>query len=601
MSEFQTDPIQRSPLWGHLTKILGHIISERPGNALESFVPTSHYVLTGNAVPPKEPSVYSSIKGRAQAEHSDVPVDAFHNPTWAANFSHIMAPPKPPRKPMDGEDEEEEEMGGGGGYGRGGGLGGGAGGGGLEEEEDPEDFAMQGTLHDVQKEQLHFNAVGVGLPPEESFRVVVGLRALMRSEPLASASLWGVIHGSRRDYYIAETKLDPARLPEEEEEDGGEGGDEMEEEGRPVEAVAHVFFQFAAKRHRAVPAEEAGTGLNEYMYYAASTLDPTKWTRLPDVTPSQVSVARLLRNRFTGDLEAPVPSHPRFPGVEKHYLRAQIARITCTCKIAPKDLYTTEGAVPEEEDDEDEDEDEDGHHRPPPTAVPAYGTLPPLLPQEIPDEDDAEGIQPVQVWYGGYPDDELLQGKYWVHIAPTLLRDGRTTLASGAGRGAAGGGGDGEEGMELDLDDGAEPDDPVDNVEMIHPFLSDLSKDAPLSFPGHSRPQFNAWTFRKAYQHESSKRSIYLARSLLWPGGMTYAVTERGVPGATFRMIYIGSGLKNLQGANYFPMLPPKPMLEYVEGNLLTQRDCTIDEELEYAPKPPKPPVEDDEEVEEED
>lgn len=592
MPEVDVEQIKQSPLWGHLTKILGHLISERPNNALESVIPTSHYVFTGSVVPPKAPSVYTETTGRP-LQHSNVPVDALYNPTWAANFSRIMSPPKPPRKPMDGEDEEEEE----GGYG--GMMGGGAAGGGMggaqgvEGEEDPEDFAMQGTLSDVQKEQLHFNAVGVGLTPEESFRVVVGLKALMQGEPLASASLWGVIHGSRQDYYIAETKLDPARVPEEEEEEGGEG--EEEEEGRSMEAVAHVFFQFAAKRHRAVPPEEPGTGLNEFIYYAASTLDPTKWTRLPDVNPAQIRVARMLRNGFTGDLEATVWSHPRFPGVEKHYLRAQIARITCTCKIAPKDIYTTEGAVPEEDDD---DEDEDGNPKPPPTTVPAYSAIPPLIPQEVPDDDDTEAIQPVQVWFSGYPDDELLQGKYWVHIAPTLLREGRTTLAPPH---AADGGGDGDEGLELDLDEGAEPDEPVDNIEMITPFLSDLSKDAPLSFPGHSRAQFHAWTFRKAYQHESSKRSIYVARSLLWPGALTYAMTERGVPGATFRMMYVGSGLKCLQGIHYCPMLPPKPMLEYVEGNLVTQRDCTIDEELEYAPKPPKPPVEEDEEVEEED
>lgn len=581
------EQIKQSPVWGHLTKLLSHVISERPANTLESVISTSHYVVTGEVVPPKQASPYAETHKRP-TEHSEIPVDALFNPTWAANFSHIMAPPKPPRKPLDGEDEEEEE-------GYGGGGGGGVGAGGAEEgEEEGEDFAMQGTLNDVQKEQEYFNAVGVGLPPEESFRVVVGLRALMREEPISSAALWGVIHGRCRDYYIAETKLDPARLPEEEEEDTGDG--DMEEDGRPVEAVAHTFFQFAAKRHRAVPAEEAGTGLNESIYYAAHTLDPTKWTRLPDVTPSQISTARLLCNGFTGDLEAPVWSHPRFPGVEKHYLRAQIARITCTCKIAPKDIYTTEGAVPDEE-----EEDEDGNPIPPLSVVPAYAALPPLLPQEVPEEDDTEAIQPVQVWFNGYPDDELLQGKYWVHIAPTLLQEGRTTQSPAYAGGAGGGGGDGEDGLELDLEDGAEPDEAMNNVETIHPFLTDLSRDAALSFPGHSRANFNAWTFRKAYQHESSKRSIYLARSLLWPGAVTYAVVERGTPGATFRMLYVGTGLKNLQGMNYFPTLPPKPMLEYVEGNLVTQRDCTVDEELEYAPKPPKPQVEEDEEVEEED
>eukprot|EP00796_Vickermania_ingenoplastis_P000856 gene856-491_t len=527
--------IKETPIWQQMAKVLSHLLSERPGNSLEAVVSTSHYVLHGDAVPPKPGCVYADPRPKATCE---IPPDALVN------------------NPLDGEDEEAEE---------------------APAEDEGDDFAMQGELRDVVTEQRFFNAVGVGLNPEEAFRVVVGLKALMRSEPLSSGAFWGVIHGSRGDYYIAEGKIDPARLPEEEEADDE---DDDEDEGNPIEGIAQVFFSHAAKKHHSSPKEEPGTGLNENVYYAASSLDPTKWFRLPDVTPQQVSAARLLRNAFTGDLEAPVLSHPRFPGLEKDYLRAQISRITCTCKIAPKDVYTTEGAVP------DEEEDDDGNVVPPPAMVPAYQQVPPLIPQEIPDEDDTEAVQPIQVWFTGYPDDELLQGKYWVHVAPTLLRDGRTTVAPPP---------EGEA-----EDDGAEPDEPVDNTEVINPFLSDLSKDAPLSFPGHSRPNFNAWTFRKAYQHESSKRGIYLARSMLWPGAMTYAVTERGVPGATFRMLYIGTGLKSLQGVNYFPQLPPKPLFEYVEGDLQLQRDCTVDEELEYAPLPAKPKREEEEEVEEE-
>lgn len=544
-------------MWAHLSKVLSHVIAERPRSTLESVIPTSHYVLTGSTVPPKPGCTYSDPRAKGKAT---VAADILTNMTWASNFRNTVAPPKPPRRPLDGDEEEEEDMGG-----RGGAV-----------EDESEDPAMQGTLSDVVVEQKHFNAIGVGLIPEESFRVVVGLKALMRSEPISSAAFWGVIHGIHGDYYIAETKVDPARLPEADEEEP----EDDEEEGQPIEGIARVFFSHAVKQHHSVPKEEAGTGLNEFVYYAASSLDTTQWAQLPDITPQQVTAARLLRNAFTGDLEAEVPSHPRFPGVEKHYLRAQIARITCTTKVAPKDMFTTEGALP------DEEEDDDGNPIPLPSVVPAYPAVPPLLPQDPPEEDDTEAIQQVAVWYRGYSDDELLQGKYWVHVAPTLLLTGRTTTAPPP-----------EAGEE---DDGGEPDEPVDNTETINPFLSDLSKDATISFPGHSRAQFTAWTFRRAYQHESCSTAVYLARSLLWPGAMTCAVTTKGTPGATYRFLYIGSGLKSLQGMDYFPQLPPRPLFEYVEGDLALQRDCTVDEELEYAPPPPKPSTLDEEEPDEE-
>jgi radial spoke head protein 4A len=42
---------------------------------------------------------------------------------------------------------------------------------------------------------------------------------------------------------------------------------------------------------------------------------------------------------LTGDLNATIDSNPPFPGKERHFLRAQIARIFAATQIAPKGLY----------------------------------------------------------------------------------------------------------------------------------------------------------------------------------------------------------------------------------------------------------------------
>lgn len=42
---------------------------------------------------------------------------------------------------------------------------------------------------------------------------------------------------------------------------------------------------------------------------------------------------------MTGNLNAPLNTNPPFPGKERHFLRAQIARIAHNTTIAPAGLY----------------------------------------------------------------------------------------------------------------------------------------------------------------------------------------------------------------------------------------------------------------------
>jgi hypothetical protein len=46
----------------------------------------------------------------------------------------------------------------------------------------------------------------------------------------------------------------------------------------------------------------------------------------------------MIKHICTGNLNAPIDSNPPFPGKERHFLRAQIARITHGTSIIPKGL-----------------------------------------------------------------------------------------------------------------------------------------------------------------------------------------------------------------------------------------------------------------------
>ena len=71
------------------------------------------------------------------------------------------------------------------------------------------------------------------------------------------------------------------------------------------------------------------------------------------MTPAQIAVARVIRKAFTGDLDSAVDTYPPFPGTERNYLRAQVARITAGTQISPLNYFTAG-------DEEEEEEPEEG-------------------------------------------------------------------------------------------------------------------------------------------------------------------------------------------------------------------------------------------------
>ncbi len=82
-----------------------------------------------------------------------------------------------------------------------------------------------------------------------------------------------------------------------------EGGDDGEEVERPPEFEAR------------------GTGVNKFVYWVTTDI-LGKWTKLPDLLPSDIEASRQIKVLLTGDLERKIFTNPFFFGQEKHYLRA---------------------------------------------------------------------------------------------------------------------------------------------------------------------------------------------------------------------------------------------------------------------------------------
>lgn len=128
----------------------------------------------------------------------------------------------------------------------------------------------------------------------------------MSSEKAAkSIRFFGKVFGTKRDYYIAETEV----------EGGGEEGEAELAEGQ-------------------IP-EEKDEKVNKFTYFVTHN-SLSEWIKLPDLSINDLLAARKIKVMFTGDLERPIYTNPFFFGQEKHYLRAQIARIMHTTTLFPR-------------------------------------------------------------------------------------------------------------------------------------------------------------------------------------------------------------------------------------------------------------------------
>ena len=124
------------------------------------------------------------------------------------------------------------------------------------------------------------------------------LQKLAASQQYSFIRFFGKIRGTQVDYYVVEATAEGGEEPAEEEE-GNEGAAEEKDPNQ----------------------EEKGTGVNKYTYFVTnSPFSP--WSRLPDLSPTQIAAARGIKFMFSGNLESDIICNPFFFGKEKHLLRA---------------------------------------------------------------------------------------------------------------------------------------------------------------------------------------------------------------------------------------------------------------------------------------
>lgn len=115
---------------------------------------------------------------------------------------------------------------------------------------------------------------------------------------------WGKITGTQADYYVAEGTAD-----------AGEVAEQPEDQ------------------------EKRGEGVNVYAYWVSTAPESGIWTLLPDLAADDIHTARDTKCQFTGDLDRKVYTNPFIFKTEKFLLRAQIARISFSTWLVPRNVF----------------------------------------------------------------------------------------------------------------------------------------------------------------------------------------------------------------------------------------------------------------------
>lgn len=195
---------------------------------------------------------------------------------------------------------------------------------------EPEDFnAAEQKVQDWSADANLLEWGGVSFGAQETYRLSLSLKHLAAAAKASDLRLWGKISGTKSDYYIAEGNT----------EDYVEVDGELDEKAKQKAVDYYNCKKVGAEGYR--------IGANAHTYWVCSHAGG-EWTKLPDVTCDQIVVSRMLRKVFTGDLEAAVYGYPPFPGVEKNYLRAVIARISSDTVIAPDGVFVADEEAEEE-------------------------------------------------------------------------------------------------------------------------------------------------------------------------------------------------------------------------------------------------------------
>jgi len=146
---------------------------------------------------------------------------------------------------------------------------------------------------------------GISFGPQDTYAMQHSLKKLACISGASKVKFAGKILGSEKDYWIA-----CGELKEKSEYEAG--------------------------------CEPRGVGCNACVFWVTDNL-LHDWIQLPDVKPKHIIATRSVKKILSGNLNASIQTNPPFPGAERHYLRAILARIFHATQIAPKGLYEMAG------------------------------------------------------------------------------------------------------------------------------------------------------------------------------------------------------------------------------------------------------------------
>ncbi|CAM4870558.1 unnamed protein product [Rotaria socialis] len=377
------------------------------------------------------------------------------------------------------------------------------------------------------------STAGYGIHTTEMILIGSAMKRLNSEINCIEMKFWGKIFGLHCDYYIIQVQHEK----------------EMKfDEIDIINRSKHSNYRIEAKTNQdqnvqlEVPSEPHGIGTNQYTYFVTNS-PGLAWTKLSDVKPSMIDHARKIRCLFTGCLSTKVEDFPPYPGLERDYLRAQIARITATTHISPAGFYI----LTDNNDEEEAEEMTFNNERKDPNIIlnPEFNNDPtnPITVEQLVDKDLQE----------------------WVHSLPEILSQGRTrfwrppsTLATHFSKE----GGEEEEEEEEEGNDDNEETLDRNSVEIPAPLLQPIGDDKNL----HTSQISWSIGLTMSIMHEYS---LCYVRSNVWPGAFTL-----GHAGNFFNL-YVGWGQKYEQ---FSPSQTSLPKVEFAK-EFIEKNDPTVEVE----------------------
>ncbi|CAF4255709.1 unnamed protein product, partial [Adineta steineri] len=170
----------------------------------------------------------------------------------------------------------------------------------------------------------HCSNAGYGIHTTEMILIWSAMKRLNNQINCSEMKFWGKIFGIYCDYYIVQIQHEKEIIFDEID------ISEREQKLKVKKISKHTNHQLSDQEQKLsteIPSEPHGIGTNQYTYFVTNS-PGLPWIKLPNVKPATINYVRKIRCLFTGCLLSQVTGFPPIFGLEKDYLRAQIARIT---------------------------------------------------------------------------------------------------------------------------------------------------------------------------------------------------------------------------------------------------------------------------------